>query len=176
MGLATFVHRPAAHLRHRRHLGRILLVLVRIVQGLAYGAEWGGAILMTYEHAPWRQKGKYTGIVQAGFPVGLLLANLVFLVTVHLPGTWAWRVPFLLPIVLVIVGLIIRSKVPESPVFEEVKARGEIVKNPITQVLKEDWRNILRGIGLRIAETAGYAVSITFMLSYLKNENWPTTP
>ena len=114
----------------------ILLVLVRVIQGLAYGAEWGGAILMTYEHAPWRTKGKYTGIVQAGFPVGLLLANLVFLVSVHLPGTWAWRVPFLLSIVLVIVGLIIRSKIPESPVFEEVKARGEIVKNPITQVLK----------------------------------------
>ena len=123
-----------------------------------------------YEHAPWRNKGKYTGIVQAGFPVGLLLANLVFLVSVHLPGTWAWRVPFLLSIVLVIVGLIIRSKIPESPVFEEVKARGEIVKNPITKVLKEDWRNILRGIGLRIAETAGYAVAITFMLSYLKSE------
>ena len=125
---------------------------------------------MTYEHAPWRNKGKYTGIVQAGFPVGLLLANLVFLVSVHLPGTWAWRVPFLLSIVLVIVGLIIRSKIPESPVFEEVKARGEIVKNPITQVLREDWRNILRGIGLRVAETAGYAVAITFMLSYLKTE------
>ena len=109
--------------------------------------------------------------MQAGFPVGLLLANLVFLVCVHLPGTWAWRVPFLLSIVLVIVGLIIRSKIPESPVFEEVKARGEIVKNPITQVIREDWRNILRGIGLRIAETAGYAVAITFMLSYLKTEN-----
>ena len=78
--------------------------------------------------------------------------------------------PFLLSIVLVIVGLIIRSKIPESPVFEEVKARGEIVKNPITQVIREDWRNILRGIGLRIAETAGYAVAITFMLSYLKTE------
>ena len=90
---------------------------------------------------------------------------------VHLPGTWAWRVPFLLSIVLVIVGLIIRSKIPESPVFEEVKARGEIVKNPITKVLKEDWRNILRGIGLRVAETAGYAVAITFMLSYLKTEH-----
>src|SRR6476660_7025674 len=90
----------------------ILLVFVRVVQGLAYGAEWGGAILITYEHPPWRTKGKYTGIVQAGFPVGLLLANLVFLVSVHLPGTWAWRIPFLLSIVLVIVGLVIRSKVP----------------------------------------------------------------
>jgi MHS family shikimate/dehydroshikimate transporter-like MFS transporter len=171
MGLATFAIGLLPTYQSVGIWAGILLVLVRIIQGLAYGAEWGGAILMTYEHAPWKAKGKYTGIVQAGFPVGLLLANLVFLVSVHLPGTWAWRVPFLLSILLVVVGIVIRSKVPESPVFEEVKARGEIVKNPITKVLKEDWRNILRGIGLRIAETAGYAVSITFMLSYLKAEN-----
>ena len=55
--------------------------------------------------------------------------------------------------------------------FEEVKARGEIVKNPIKEVIRDDWRNILRGIGLRVAETAGYAVSVTFMLSYLKSQN-----
>ena len=129
---------------------------------------------MSYEHAPWRQKGRYTGIVQAGFPVGLLLANLVFLVSVHLPGDWAWRLPFLASIILVIVGLIIRAKVPESPVFEDVKEHGDIVKSPIVQVIKTDWRNILRGIGLRIAETAGYAVSITYMISYLKNAELAT--
>jgi MFS transporter, MHS family, shikimate and dehydroshikimate transport protein len=171
MGVATFLIGCLPTYQTVGVWAGILLVIVRVIQGLAYGAEWGGAILMTYEHAPWKYKGKYTGIVQAGFPVGLLLANLVFLVSVHLPGTWAWRVPFLLSIFLVIVGIIIRSKVPESPVFEEVKARGEIVKNPIVKVIREDWRNILRGIGLRVAETAGYAVSITFMLSYLKSEN-----
>ena len=110
---------------------------MRIIQGIAFGAEWGGAILMSYEHAPWKEKGRYTGMVQAGFPVGLLLANLVFLVSVHLPGDWAWRVPFLASIVLVIVGLIIRAKVPESPVFEDVKEHGEIVKSPIVTVIKE---------------------------------------
>ena len=134
----------------------ILLVTVRIIQGLAFGAEWGGAILMTYEHAPWRSKGAFTGIVQAGFPVGLLMANLVFLISVHLPGDWAWRVPFLASILLVAVGLIIRSKVPESPVFEDVKNEGKILKSPLTEVIKTDWRNILRGIGLRVAETAGH--------------------
>ena len=76
-------------------LAPILLVTVRIIQGLAFGAEWGGAILMNYEHAPWKEKGRYTGIVQAGFPVGLLIANLVFFVSIHLGGDWAWRVPFL---------------------------------------------------------------------------------
>ena len=174
MGLATFVIGLLPTYAAVGILAPILLVMVRIIQGIAFGAEWGGAILMSYEHAPWRQKGSYTGMVQAGFPVGLLLANLVFLVSVHLGGDWAWRVPFLASIFLVIVGLIIRAKVPESPVFEDVKEHGEIVKSPIVQVIKEDWRNILRGIGLRIAETAGYAVSITYMISYLKNAELAT--
>ena len=174
MGLATFAIGLLPTYAMAGVAAPILLVTVRIIQGLAFGAEWGGAILMSYEHAPWKQKGRYTGIVQAGFPVGLLLANLVFLVSVHLGGDWAWRVPFLASIVLVIVGLIIRAKVPESPVFENVKDNGDIVKAPIVEVVKRDWRNILRGIGLRIAETAGYAVSITYMISYLKSAQLAT--
>ncbi|MEE6169484.1 MULTISPECIES: MFS transporter [unclassified Mycolicibacterium] len=168
MGLSTFAIGLLPTYAAVGVIAPVLLVTVRIIQGLAFGAEWGGAILMSYEHAPWKEKGRYTGIVQAGFPVGLLLANLVFLVSVHLGGDWAWRVPFLASIVLVVVGLIIRAKVPESPVFEDVKDEGRIVKAPVVEVLKNDWRNILRGIGLRVAETAGYAVSITYMISYLK--------
>ncbi len=174
MGLATFAIGLLPTYETVGVLAPILLVTVRIIQGLAFGAEWGGAILMSYEHAPWKKKGRYTGIVQAGFPVGLLIANLVFFVSIHLGGDWAWRVPFLASIVLVIVGLIIRAKVPESPVFDDVKEQGDIVKSPIVEVVKNDWRNILRGIGLRIAETAGYAVSITYMLSYLKGADLAT--
>ena len=174
MGLATFAIGLLPTYASVGVLAPILLVTVRIVQGLAFGAEWGGAILMSYEHAPWRQKGRYTGIVQAGFPVGLLLANLVFLVSVHLGGDWAWRVPFLASIVLVAVGLVIRARVPESPVFTDVKDEGRIVKAPIVAVVTTDWRNILRGIGLRVAETAGYAVSITYMISYLKSAKLAT--
>ncbi|WP_285185237.1 MFS transporter [Rhodococcus sp. MEB041] len=174
MGLATFVIGLLPTYAQVGVVAPVLLVIVRIVQGLAFGAEWGGAILMSYEHAPWRRKGAFTGIVQAGFPVGLLLANLVFLFSVHLGGDWAWRVPFLASIVLVVVGLIIRSKVPESPVFDEVKESGQVQRAPIVESVKQDWRNILRGIGLRIAETAGYAVSITYMISYLHNEELAT--
>lgn len=174
MGLATFAIGLLPTYAAVGVLAPVLLVTVRIIQGLAFGAEWGGAILMSYEHAPWKQKGRYTGIVQAGFPVGLLLANLTFLVSVHLPGDWAWRVPFLASLILVIVGLIIRAKVPESPVFEDVKSEGQVVKSPIVEVVRKDWRNIVRGIGLRIAETAGYAVSITYMISYLKNSGLAT--
>jgi MFS family permease len=145
----------------------ILLVAVRVVQGLAFGAEWGGAILMVFEHAPWRKRGLYTGVTQAGFPVGLLLANLAFLVSVPLGDQWAWRVPFLASAVLIVVGILIRLKIDESPEFEELKDEGQVSKNPLLEVLRDDWPNLLRAFCLRIAETAGYAVSVTFMLSYI---------
>ncbi|ANZ40224.1 MFS transporter [Lentzea guizhouensis] len=154
-------------------LAPVLLVAVRVVQGLAFGAEWGGAILMTFEHAPGRKKGLYTGITQAGFPVGLLLANVAFLFSAPLPGTWAWRVPFLLSAVLIVVGILIRLKIDESPEFEELKESGQRAKNPLWEVVRDDWRNVLRAFCLRIAETAGYAVSVTFMLSYLKMGDEP---
>ncbi|ALC07035.1 major facilitator superfamily protein [Corynebacterium deserti GIMN1.010] len=173
MGLATFLIGCLPTYDQVGVLAPILLVTVRILQGLAFGAEWGGAILMTYEHAPWKSKGFFTSFVQAGFPVGLLLANLVFLVSVALPGDWAWRTPFLFSAVLVIVGMIIRNKVPESPVFDEVKNSGTVVKSPIIEVFRTDWRNIFRGIGLRVAETAGYAVAITYMMSYIVNHEPP---
>jgi len=167
MGLATFAIGLLPTYATAGAWAPAMLVIVRIVQGLAYGAEWGGAILMTYEHSAWNEKGKFTGWVQAGFPIGLLMANLVFLVSVRLPGDLAWRVPFLFSIVLVVIGLIIRAKVPESPVFDEARDAGQLVKSPIVEVITSDWPNILRGIGLRIAETAGYAVAITYMMSYV---------
>jgi MFS family permease len=149
----------------------VLLVAVRVVQGLAFGAEWGGAILMCFEHAPWRKRGLYTGITQAGFPVGLLLANLAFLISVPLGEGWAWRVPFLLSAVLIGVGIVIRLRVEESPEFEELKSEGDIAKNPLLEVLRDDWRNVLRAFCLRVTETAGYAVSVTFVLSYLTSQH-----
>lgn len=153
-------------------LAPVLLVTVRIVQGLAFGAEWGGAILMTYEHAPRRHKGRFTAIPQAGFPLGLLLANLAFLGSTALPGDWAWRVPFLLSSVLIVAGTWIRLHVTESPEFEEAKQDGELVKAPIVQVIRKDWSTVLRAFGLRIAETAGYAISITYITSYVHSNGF----
>ena len=89
---------------------------------------------------------------------------------------WAWRVPFLLSAVLIVVGIFIRLKVEESPEFEELKEEGELSKNPLKEVLRDDWRNILRAFCLRIAETAGYAVSVTFMLSYISSEKLADRP
>lgn len=151
----------------------LLLTVIRIIQGLAMGAEWGGAILMSYEHAPWRQRGRYSAIPQAGVPLGVLLANIVFLVSTHLPGDWAWRLPFLLSSILIVAGLIIRAKVSESPEFSEAKDRGEIVKNPLKEVFRRDWRTILRVIALRLAESGGFYVIVTYMLSYLTSGDDP---
>lgn len=170
MGIATVLIGALPTYQQVGGLAGILLVATRIVQGLAFGAEWGGAILMTFEHAPWRKKGLYTGITQAGFPVGLLLANVAFLASVPLGGTWVWRVPFLLSAVLIVVGIVIRLKVEESPEFEELKQEQAVAKNPMLEVLRDDWRTVLRAFCLRIAETAGYAVSVTFVLSYLESE------
>jgi len=167
MGAATFLIGVLPTYQQVGVLAPILLVAIRIIQGLAFGAEWGGAIMMTFEHAPWRQRGRYTGIPQAGVPLGLLLANLVFLATTGWNNEWSWRVPFLASSVLIIAGIIIRLKVSESPEFEETKAKGELVKNPLLTVIKNDWRTILRVIGLRLAESGGFYVIVTYLLSYI---------
>jgi MFS family permease len=156
-------------------LAPILLTLIRIIQGIAFGAEWGGAILMTFEHAPWKKRGKYTAIPQAGVPLGLLLANLVFLWSTTFDNELAWRLPFLMSAVLIIAGLIIRAKVSESPEFEDTKTAGLVVKNPIKEVFKNDWRTILRVIALRLAESGGFYVIVTYMLSYLTTGDEPIT-
>ena len=156
-------------------LAPVLLVLIRVIQGIAFGAEWGGAILMTFEHAPWKKRGKYTAIPQAGVPLGLLLANLVFLWSTNFDNELAWRLPFLLSSVLIIAGLIIRAKVSESPEFIDTKTAGLVVKNPLKEVFKNDWRTILRVIALRLAESGGFYVIVTYMLSYLTTGDDPIT-
>lgn len=156
-------------------LAPLLLTLIRIIQGIAFGAEWGGAILMTFEHAPWKKRGRYTAIPQAGVPLGLLLANLVFLWSTTFDNELAWRLPFLMSAVLIIAGLIIRAKVSESPEFEDTKTAGLVVKNPLKEVFKNDWRTILRVIALRLAESGGFYVIVTYMLSYLTSGDEPIT-
>ena len=156
-------------------LAPILLTAIRIIQGLAFGAEWGGAILMTFEHAPWRKRGRYTAIPQAGVPFGVLLANVVFLLSTNLDSELAWRLPFLLSSVLIIAGMIIRLKVSESPEFTETQSLGLVKKNPLKEVLVNDWATILRVIALRLAESGGFYVIVTYMLSYLTGGDEPIT-
>jgi len=167
MGTATFVIGLLPTYRQVGLIAPLLLVLVRIIQGLAFGAEWGGALTMTYEHAPWRRRGFFTAIPQSGNYVGIALSTLMFLASAHLGGDWAWRIPFLASAVLVIVGIIVRARISESPEFAEAKAQGDVEQNPFTAALGRDWSGILRVIGLRIAESFAYYLTATFLLSYI---------
>ncbi|MHA3683834.1 MFS transporter [Leucobacter sp. HY1908] len=124
-------------------LAPVLLVLLRIVQGLSTGGEWGGAVLMAVEHAPTRQRGRMGAFPQIGVPIGLLLASgvLALMTGVISPGEafleWGWRIPFLLSIVLIVVGIIVRRTVEESPVFNEIAERKERSSMPAVQLFKK---------------------------------------
>jgi len=146
----------------------ILLILLRMIQGIGFGAEWGGAVLMACEHAPPHRRGFFGAVPQIGIPLGLLLANGAFLLSAALfEGDWVWRAPFLASVVMVAVGMWIRMSVSESPEFEKAKAQNTLLKQPALQVLREDWRKVLQIAGLRLAETGGYYLATSFMLSYV---------
>ncbi|WP_072688886.1 MFS transporter [Rhodococcus marinonascens] len=167
MGIATVLIGLLPTYENVGILAPILLVIIRMIQGLAFGAEWGGAVMMTFEHAPWKKRGRFAAIPQAGNPLGITLANAAFLLSASLQTDWAWRLPFLASSVLIVVGLVVRMKLEESPEFEDSKASGDIVDNPLTTVIRNDWRNILRVISLRVVESCAYYVTATFLLSYI---------
>ncbi|MET0781123.1 MAG: MFS transporter [Microbacterium sp.] len=153
-------------------LAPVLLVLIRMIQGLAFGAEWGGAITMAYEHAPANRRGMYAAIPQAGNPLGLAMASAMFVFSAGLEGDWQWRTPFLLSAVLVIAALFVRSRLSESPEFEDAKVSGELVKNPFLTAWRNDWKSILRVVSLRIVESFTYYSTATYLLNYM-SERYP---
>jgi MFS family permease len=171
MGIATFAIGLLPTYAQVGVLAPTLLVAIRVIQGLAFGAEWGGAVLMAFEHAPWRHRGRFAAIPQAGNPLGIALANIAFLSAASLDGDWAWRVPFLASAILIGVGLFVRLRLNESPEFEAVKASGKVVRNPFLTVIREDWRNILRVIALRVVESCAYYLTATYLLSYITKRN-----
>ncbi|WP_240930519.1 MFS transporter [Isoptericola sp. BMS4] len=134
----------------------VLLVLLRLVQGIAVGGEWGGAALMALEHAPTEKRGFATSFASAGGPAGALLATLVVTVMSATTGeqflTWGWRVPFLLSAALIAVGLVIRLKVTESPLFQQLEQASEERKVPIVEVL----RHHRRAVGLALVAALGF--------------------
>ncbi|WP_445525830.1 MFS transporter [Streptomyces cyslabdanicus] len=155
-------------------LAPVLLTLLRAVQGIAVGGEWGGAVLMASESAPKGRASFFAMLVQQGSPAGAILATLVFLAAGTLDDTafltWGWRVPFLLSGLLVVVGLLIRLKVEESDDFARVKQRGDVVKLPVAEVLRAGWRVVLLGIGASIMGISAAYFTNTFVLSWTTNE------
>ena len=152
-------------------LAPILLVLLRFVQGLGVGGEWAGAVLMVAERGNPRWRGFAASWVQAGAPVGLLLATGAFGLVSLLPEgeflAWGWRVPFLLGVVLTGVGLFLRLKVLESPLFEKVLEEKKPAEGlPLLEVLRKHPKNVLLAMGARMAENAFYYFFTVFCLSY----------
>lgn len=148
----------------------ILLVTLRFIQGFGVGGEWGGAVLMAVEHGHAGKRGFHASWVQAGVPVGLLLANAVFHLFSSMPEpqflAWGWRVPFLLGIVLLFVGMFIRLKIMESPLFEQAKKTDETSSIPILEVVRKHPRNVLLAMGARFAENAFFYIFTVLVLSY----------
>lgn len=160
----------------------ILLVVLRIFQGISAGGEWGGAALLSVEHAPKNQRGLYGAYPQLGVPLGLVIATSIMLILTSIVGKdayveWAWRIPFLISIVLVVVGIIVRSRVEESPVFKEIRERAAESSAPLGELLKNHPRLIIRAALIFAANNAcGYLV-IAFFGSYArKTLEMPATP
>lgn len=173
MGVATVLVGLLPTYENIGVLAPILLILLRAVQGLAVGGEWGGAVLMSVEHAPEKPKTFYGGFTQLGNPAGALLASGMFAIMSRGGENFimdgGWRIPFLLSIVLVGVGLWVRYRVEESPVFEK-KIEGRTQSMPLVFALRANWRPILLGIGILPISTGGYYLATTFATAYATGE------
>jgi MFS transporter, MHS family, shikimate and dehydroshikimate transport protein len=146
------------------------LILLRVAQGFGVGGEWGGAVLMAVEHAPPGTRGYYGSWPQIGVPAGLVLSTAVFAVFSRLPEaqflSWGWRVPFLLSALLVIVGLLIRVRILETPAFTKIKEEAREARQPIVEVLTTYPRQVLLAIGARFAENGAFYIYSVFVLTY----------
>ncbi|CDY75055.1 Permeases of the major facilitator superfamily [Caballeronia glathei] len=149
----------------------VMLIVLRIVQGIAVGGEWGGAVLMSSEHAPKGRKTFFASFPQMGSPAGLLLSLISFRLVTSLDHAdfvaWGWRLPFLASFVLLIVGLVIRVGVNESPEFEQMKEARQMAKAPVREVLTSHWYPILLAAAATTIGSAGFFFTNTFMISYV---------
>jgi MFS family permease len=148
----------------------ILLITLRLVQGIGLGGEWGGAVLLAYEYAPAKRQGFFGSVPQSGVPLGLVLSTLCMGVASSLPEgaflAWGWRLPFLLSGGLVGLGLWIRNGIGETPAFVQLQKEGRVAKSPILDVLRTYRRELLTAILIKSCETAAFYIFAVFLVSY----------
>jgi len=156
-----------------------LLIILRILQGISAGGEWGGAVLMAVEHAPKTKRGLFGASPQIGVPLGLLLASgIMALMAVIAPGdaflTWGWRIPFLLSVVLILIGYYVRRRVEESPVFTELAERKEVTRMPIVQLFRKHALLVLIAALVFAGNNAvGYMTTGGYIQNYSTNPDGP---
>ncbi|MFE2473426.1 MFS transporter [Streptomyces mirabilis] len=171
MGAATFGVGLLPTYESAGIIAPVLLVVLRLLQGVSLGGEWGGAVLLAAEHAPAGRRALFTSIPQAGPPLGFLLSNAVILPTLAIAGRerfadGAWRVPFLLSSVLVILGFWIRTHVAESPVFSDKSAARKAPSFPLATLIREYPKRMVLGIGAAVGGSAVYYLALVYSLSY----------
>jgi metabolite-proton symporter len=149
----------------------ILLVVLRLVQGIGVGGEWGGSILMSMEWGSNKRRGFMASLPQLGVPIGLLLSTLAVRIvsgstSAHSFESWGWRIPFLISIVLVAIGFYVRLAILETPQFARLREDKAVVKAPVLEVLRTQPRAVLTSAFVRMAEQAPFYLFITFVLAY----------
>jgi MHS family shikimate/dehydroshikimate transporter-like MFS transporter len=152
----------------------LTLTVLRLVQAVGLGGEWGGAVLMVAERAPVRRRGLLGSLVQIGNPIGRFTATTVFALAARLPETdfltWGWRIPFLASAILIVIGLVIRYRINESPAFERLRAARQIVRVPLAEILSKYPRETAIAVGLKITETAWVGILTVFAVDYLTRQ------
>ena len=170
MGVGTFLIGCLPTYASIGVLAPVLLVLLRVAQGLGVGGEWGGSVLLAMEWGSRKLRGLMASFPQMGVPMGLLLATAAVKLMEAWTGdsfmTWGWRVPFLLSAVLVAIGLYVRLRVMESPEFAAVRQQETVVKMPVLEVIRTQPREILTSAFVRLSEQAPFYLFITFVLTY----------
>jgi len=171
MGIATFLIGVMPTYSSIGLWAAVILVILRACQGIGVGGEWGGSVLMAMEWGSRKRKGWLGSWPQFGVPIGLVLSNGITAVTQTVAGPalfadWAWRIPFLLSIVLVGVGLYIRLGILETPVFQALVAENRVEQRPITEVVRRNWREIILSALLRLPEQAPFYLFTVFVFTF----------
>ncbi|THG30881.1 MFS transporter [Naasia lichenicola] len=171
MGIATFLIGCLPTFDSIGVVAPILLAVLRFSQGLGLGGEWSGAALLAIENAPARRRAVYGTFPQLGAPIGFILANGLFLIlslsiTPEAFAAWGWRVPFLVSALLVVVGLYVRLRLVESPIYTKSIERGERVKLPLATVFRYSWRPLILGTFIMLATYVLFYFMTTFTLTY----------
>ena len=150
----------------------VLLVVLRVLQGIAVGGEWSGSVLLTMEWGDQKRRGLLGSFAQIGVPVGLVLGTggmtlLSATMSEEAFDSWGWRIPFLASLILVAVGLVIRLRILETPMFAKVLEQGKTASAPVKDAIKHHWREILLSAGVRFAEQMPFYLFTTFVLTYV---------
>lgn len=174
MGLATALMGVLPTYETAGWIAPVLLVSLRFIQGFGIGGEWGGAVTLMLESTPEKKRGLFGALVQTGSGMGIMLATgvVTLMVTTLSPEqllAWGWRIPLLLSLVLVVVGLIIRSKIEESPEFQVLEQKADVARAPIAETLRKHWRMVILAIGMYIGIAAFGFTQGVYFVSYLTN-------